>query len=72
MRLITQILSIFLFTCTNCFAQDSIVAEHYKTSEFDCAIFPAKAFNYIAAEKHFTPTHQAPITPALVTRLVTI
>jgi len=43
---------------TNCFAQDSIVAEHYKTSEFDCAIFPATAFSYVTSGKHFTPTHQ--------------
>jgi hypothetical protein len=58
MRLITQILSIFLFTCTNCFDQDSIVAEHYKTSEFDCAIFPANSFAFVPGAKRFTPTHQ--------------
>ena len=48
----------FVLASTNCFAQDSIVAEHYKTSEFDCAIFPATAFSYVTSGKHFTPTHR--------------
>src|ERR1700733_9124575 len=55
---IVKIICVLLLVSTNCFAQDTIVAEHYKTSEFDCAIFPATAFNYVAAGKHFTPTHQ--------------
>jgi hypothetical protein len=55
----------FSFLIVSIFAQgqekaDTILAEHYQTADFDCAIFPAKAlangtYN-IPAAKRFTPT----------------
>src|ERR1700739_4853058 len=56
-----QLFLILLLACANCFAQpkaDSAVAMHYKTNDFDCAIFPASAFVFVPAIKRFTPTKE--------------
>jgi hypothetical protein len=41
---------------------DAILAEHYQTADFDCAIFPANAESYMAynipVQRRFTPTHE--------------
>jgi hypothetical protein len=56
-----QLFITLLFASVNCFAQakiDSSGAMHYKTNNFDCAIFPANAFMFIPAIKRFTPTKE--------------
>jgi hypothetical protein len=61
MRKKLQLFIILLFASATCFAQakiDSAVAMHYKTNDFDCAIFPASADAFIPAVTRFTPTQQ--------------
>src|ERR1041385_6165563 len=52
---------IFLFlTVTAAFSQtkrDALKIDHYRTSAFDCTIFPAN-YGMIVGEKRFTPTRQ--------------
>lgn len=44
----------FILFTTFCFSQE---AEHYKTKEFDVAIFP-ETYKELLPEKRFTPTHE--------------
>ena len=48
------ILLYFILFTTFCFSQE---AEHYKTKEFDVAIFP-ETYKELLPEKRFTPTHE--------------
>lgn len=58
------ILTVIFLTSINCFGQTDAVfkeADHYKSSKFDVAIFPA-SYKDLIPEQRFTPTRQEIVT----------
>lgn len=56
---ITLIVILLSIKCAVAFAQsDTVPAVHYKTLQFDCAIFPANNTSYSWQKNRFTPTKE--------------
>src|SRR5262245_55529666 len=55
------IILFLILTAASAFSQtkqDTLKFDHYKTTNFDCAIFPANSLDLTPGGKRFTPTRQ--------------